>query len=172
MGIKDPIARTKRVGSDKFKTQVTCFVIGFPILVSFPMLMFYDIICGICMPNSDTILQSHILDVFKIFLFLVVYLIPSICSSWALLVTRIGFQSRTGPERSVVTSGPWRTKRGHRKKTRWRTSRNLSIHKRRTSLVTNQSDHVYRYNKIDAISFTLCWLPNYIVDISQPFVSQ
>ena len=84
---------SKRVGSDKFKIQVTCFVIGFPILVAFPMLMFYDIICGICMPNSDTILESHILDIFKIFLFLVVYLIPSICSSWALLVTRTGFQS-------------------------------------------------------------------------------
>ena len=52
-----------------------------------------------------------------------------------------------------------------------RTSRNLSIHKKR-SLMTNQSDHVYRYNLVDAISFTLCWLPNYIVDISQPFVSQ
>ena len=38
--------------------------------------------------------------------------------------------------------------------------------------MTNQSDHVYRYNLVDAISFTLCWLPNYIVDISQPFVSQ
>ena len=57
------------------------------------------------------------------------------------------------------------------KKTLTRTSRNLSIHKNR-SLMTNQSDHVYRYNLVDAISFTLCWLPNYIVDISQPFVSQ
>ena len=67
------------------------------------MLMFYDIICEICMPNSDTILQSHILDMFKIFLFLVVYLIPVVCSSRALLVTRIvlkclnrhGFDSRS-----------------------------------------------------------------------------
>ena len=25
---------------------------------------------------------------------------------------------------------------------------------------------------IDLISFSFCWLPNYIVDISQPFVSQ
>ena len=64
---------------------------------------------------------------------------------------------------------------GHRSdsrlKTTKRTSRNLSIHKKR-SLMTNQSDHVYRYNLVDAISFTLCWLPNYMVDISQPFVSQ
>ena len=35
-----------------------------------------------------------------------------------------------------------------------------------------QWDQVYRYNMIDLISFTFCWLPNYIVDISQPFVSQ
>ena len=158
---------SKRVGSDKFKIQVTCFVIGFPILVAFPMLMFYDIICGICMPNSDTILESHILDTFKIFLFLVVYLIPSICSSWALLVTRTVFQSghhrRHGPDFIAWTR--------HRKTVN-RSRLHLSIHKRRTSLLTNQSDHVYRYNKVDAISFTLCWLPNYIVDISQPFVSQ
>ena len=56
------------------------------------MLMFYDIICEICMPNSDTIFQSHVLDMFKIFLFLVVYLIPVVCSSRALLVTRIVFE--------------------------------------------------------------------------------
>ena len=72
--------------------KVTCFVIGFPIIVSFPMLMFYDIICEICMPNSDTIFQSHVLDMFKIFLFLVVYLIPVVCSSRALLVTRMVFE--------------------------------------------------------------------------------
>ena len=35
-----------------------------------------------------------------------------------------------------------------------------------------QKDQVYRYNMIDLISFSFCWLPNYIVDISQPFVSQ
>ena len=29
-------------------------------------------------------------------------------------------------------------------------------------------DQVYRYNMIDLISFSFCWLPNYIVDISQP----
>ena len=68
--------------------KVTSFVILFPIFVSFPMLMFYDTICGICMPNSETDFQYQIFHLLKIILFLVVYFIPVLCSSRSFWIIR------------------------------------------------------------------------------------
>ena len=68
--------------------KVTCSVILFPIFVSLPMPMFYDTICGICMPNSETHLQYQIFHLLKIILFMLVYLIPVLCSSRSFWIIR------------------------------------------------------------------------------------
>ena len=79
---------TSHLGSRMRTKKVTCFVILFPIIVSFPMLMFYDTICGICMPNSQTNFQYQIFHLLKIILFMVVYLIPVLCSSRSFWIIR------------------------------------------------------------------------------------
>ena len=83
-----PYLMTSHLESRMRTKKVTCFVILFPIIVSFPMLMFYDTICGICMPNSETDFQYQIFHLLKIILFMVVYLIPVLCSSRSFWIIR------------------------------------------------------------------------------------
>ena len=64
----------------------------FPLIIASPMGLFYDEICGMCMPVEQ---YNHMRDYYKIFLFLILYLIPALCRLvWTRKTEILGFNLR------------------------------------------------------------------------------
>ena len=91
IGLTWPLKREKFANSKRYKGLIMSFVIGFPLLISSPIGLFYKEYCGMCMPIAR---YNQVRNYYKIVLFLILYLIPATCRLDFLTWKIIDFRDR------------------------------------------------------------------------------